>query len=84
MIGKILLNSDPEGLAFKFLQMRIIGAVCSEKISNVAVTSKSLKALFMFPPTLINCHLISRKISIIGRFYSRPLMGATFAPNLAP
>ena len=36
MIGKILLNSNPEELVFEFLQMRIIGAVCSEKISNGA------------------------------------------------
>lgn len=34
LIGKMLLNGNPERLVFKFLQMRTIAAVCSEKISN--------------------------------------------------
>ena len=36
LIGKILLNGNPERLVFKFLKMRAIAAVCSEKISNDA------------------------------------------------
>ena len=69
LIGKMLLNGNPERLVFKFLQMRTIAAVCSEKISNGTKVRHPMLLLWNWKDLKHSCFPLH--LSIVSLFWGK-------------